>query len=238
MDTAAARLASPQRLNRTRKSAAGGRFNNTATAVISWAAKPTGREEPPQAAMTDLIDSTGYRANVGIILLREGPKGGKELLLGGRPDGRGWQFPQGGVHLGESVEAALYRELNEEVGLEEEDVELLGSTRSWLRYSLPAKYRRRTAPACVGQKQRWFLLRLKGSEEKLRFDATDTPEFDQCRWVSYWTPVREVIYFKRRVYSRALHELAPLAFPEGPPPYPRWWTDVLMPENTRKPHRR
>jgi putative (di)nucleoside polyphosphate hydrolase len=32
--------------------------------------------------------------------------------------------------------------------------------------------------------------------------------------------VREVIYFKRHVYRRALEELGPLAFPDGPPPCP------------------
>ena len=33
----------------------------------------------------------------------------------------------------------------------------------------------------------------------------------------YWQPVREVIYFKRRVYERALEELAPILFPDGIP---------------------
>jgi putative (di)nucleoside polyphosphate hydrolase len=40
--------------------------------------------------------------------------------------------------------------------------------------------------------------------------------------VDYWQPVREVIYFKRSVYARALHELAHM-MPGGPPPYPAWW---------------
>ncbi|MDH4073740.1 MAG: hypothetical protein OEV41_11635, partial [Gammaproteobacteria bacterium] len=39
----------------------------------------------------------------------------------------------------------------------------------------------------------------------------------------YWRPVKEVIYFKRRVYAQALHELGPFLFPEGMPPEPRWW---------------
>jgi len=38
--------------------------------------------------------------------------------------------------------------------------------------------------------------------------------------------VREVIYFKRAVYQRALLELAPLAFPAGVPPLPDWWHEV------------
>ena len=35
--------------------------------------------------------------------------------------------------------------------------------------------------------------------------------------------MREVIYFKRPVYVRMLTELAPAAFPDGPPPLPEWW---------------
>jgi len=33
-------------------------------------------------------------------------------------------------------------------------------------------------------------------------------------------PVKEVIYFKRLVYTRALVELAPIAFPQGQPRSP------------------
>jgi len=38
--------------------------------------------------------------------------------------------------------------------------------------------------------------------------------------------VREVIYFKRRVYVRALHDLGRLMFPAGLPPYPEWWPEI------------
>jgi putative (di)nucleoside polyphosphate hydrolase len=171
----------------------------------------------------DVIDPDGFRANVGIVLLRSTG----EVFLGRRTGGRGWQFPQGGMRVGESLEAAVLRELNEEVGLEEADVELVGHTARWLRYRLPARYvRRNQKPLCIGQKQRWFLLRLRREAEKFDFGRTDEPEFDEWRWASFWDPVREVIYFKRSVYQRALLELAPLAFPEGPPPLPSWWDEV------------
>ena len=133
-----------------------------------------------------------------------------EVFLGGRVGGRGWQFPQGGVNRGERVEEALFRELKEEIGLERGDVKVLASTRGWLRYRLPRQYVR---DRCIGQKQRWFLLKLVADESRLRFDATGTPEFDRWRWADYWTPVREVVYFKRRVYVRALHDLGQLMFP-------------------------
>lgn len=169
---------------------------------------------------TDHIDSDGFRANVGIILSNDEGK----VLIAGRVGKKGWQFPQGGMLEGESPEEAMYRELHEEVGLQKNDVEVLGSTSDWLRYRLPEKFQRRgSKPLCIGQKQRWFILKLIGSEDRVRVDRSDTPEFDRWRWVEFWRPVNEVIYFKRRVYARALYELGPHLFPEGLPPRPRWW---------------
>jgi putative (di)nucleoside polyphosphate hydrolase len=185
--------------------------------------------------MTDFIDAQGFRANVGIVLIRDGG----EVFLGSRSDGRGWQFPQGGVRREESPEEALFRELHEEIGLGPEDVEVIATTRDWLRYRLPRQYvRRRSRPLCVGQKQRWFLLRMLGDDGRVRFDTTQRPEFDDWRWVDYWSPVREVIYFKRAVYVQALQELGEQAFPAGPPPRPDWLTDDLLRERKPPPPRR
>ena len=168
----------------------------------------------------DWIDAEGFRANVGIILANTDNK----LLLGGRVGAKGWQFPQGGMLEGETPEDAMYRELHEEIGLEPDDVDVLGVTRDWLRYRLPDRFvRKHSKPLCIGQKQRWFILRLVSDEDRVRFDRADKPEFDRFRWVPFWRPVNEVIYFKRRVYARALYELGPLVHPDGLPKRPRWW---------------
>jgi len=120
-----------------------------------------------------------------------------------------WQFPQGGIARSESPHAAMYRELEEETGLRPADVELLGQTSGWLRYRLPARYlRRRSNPACIGQKQRWFALRLASDERRIDLAHTRHPEFDDWCWVDYWHPPGAVIFFKRDVYRRALRELA------------------------------
>ncbi len=170
--------------------------------------------------MSDWIDGEGFRANVGIVLMRDSG----EVFLGRRTGGRGWQFPQGGVRRGEPIEQALYRELEEEIGLEKHQVALLGSTADWIRYRLPKRYvRRGRGPMCIGQKQRWFLLKLAVSEVDFNFTRTAEPEFDDWRWTNYWEPVREVIYFKRPVYVSMLTELAPIAYPDGAPPLPQWW---------------
>jgi putative (di)nucleoside polyphosphate hydrolase len=152
-----------------------------------------------------VIDRDGYRHNVGIMIAN----GRGELLWGKRVGQDAWQFPQGGVDQGESAEQALYRELYEEVGLQEHDVELLATTRNWLRYKLPKKYiRKNCKPLCIGQKQKWFLLKLVGDESAIRFDCGKKAEFDGWKWVSYWYPVDKVVDFKQDVYRRALRELS------------------------------
>jgi putative (di)nucleoside polyphosphate hydrolase len=133
-----------------------------------------------------------------------------QVLWARRVGGRdAWQFPQGGINRGESPEQALYRELHEEIGLTTDAVELLGCTRGWLRYRLPkALIRKGQNPVCIGQKQKWFLLRLLADDTQVRFDQNEKPEFDHWQWVSYWYPLNQVISFKREVYRRAMKELA------------------------------
>jgi putative (di)nucleoside polyphosphate hydrolase len=154
-----------------------------------------------------VIDSDGYRLNVGIMVCNRAG----DLLWARRIGQDAWQFPQGGIRRCENPEQALYRELEEELGLKPQHVKVMGCTRGWLRYRLPRHLvRRGRKPLCIGQKQRWFLLELVGSEQSVRLDLCDRPEFDCWRWVSYWYPLQEVVAFKRRVYELALHELAPL----------------------------
>lgn len=153
-----------------------------------------------------MIDSEGFRSNVGIIVCNDFGN----LLWTRRIGQNSWQFAQGGVDPGESAEQAMFRELNEELGLAKKDVRILGSTNEWLKYRLPNRYiRQGSLPLCIGQKQKWFMLRLTSHESTIHFDATGHPEFDHFMWVNYWYPLRQVIAFKREVYRQALVELMP-----------------------------
>lgn len=154
-----------------------------------------------------MIDADGFRPNVGIVLLNHDGR----VFWARRVRRDGWQFPQGGMNTDETPVEAMYRELQEETGLEPQHVEVLGSTLGWLRYRLPHRYLRRSQrPMCIGQKQVWFLLRFCGQERDLRLDACDKPEFDNWRWVDFWYPAQHVVDFKRRVYERALRQFVPL----------------------------
>lgn len=155
-----------------------------------------------------MIDEDGFRPNVGIIICNGDGKVFWARRVGGKD---AWQFPQGGIDAGESPEQALFRELYEEVGLRAHQVEVLGETDRWLRYHLPRQYwRKGPGPRCVGQKQKWFLLRLRVPDSAIQLDAHGTPEFDHWEWVDYWHPIDRVIHFKREVYRLAMQELEPV----------------------------
>ena len=158
------------------------------------------------------IDAEGFRANVGIVLTNDTG----QLFWAKRIGMDAWQFPQGGIKPREPLEKAMYRELREEIGLLPEHVQIIGCTRDWLRYELPERFiRKNSRPLCRGQKQRWYLLRLLGDENAVRLDLSDSPEFDNWRWVNFWDPVNEVIEFKRKVYSAVLLELEEMLKPSS-----------------------
>lgn len=165
-----------------------------------------------------MIDPDGYRPNVGIVLMRQDG----QIFWARRISRDGWQFPQGGMNTDETPEEAMYRELAEEVGLNQDEVRMLAATRGWLRYKLPRRcIRHHERPTCVGQKQVWFLLELLCPEARIRFDTTDSPEFSEFRWVDFWYPLDAVVSFKRDVYARALGTFRPIVEGYSGRPLPR-----------------
>ena len=152
-----------------------------------------------------MIDDDGYRPNVGIIVAND--QG--QVLWARRIGQDAWQFPQGGIKTSESPDEALYRELREEVGLLPEQVKIVGTTRGWLRYKPPRRMLKDNRSSFVGQKQKWYLLKMLAEDGAVMFDHSESPEFDYWRWVTYWYPLGQVVNFKQDVYRRALKELAP-----------------------------
>ena len=167
-----------------------------------------------------VVFGDGYRPNVGIIITNDEGK----VFWARRITGDGWQFPQGGLKPSESLLQGMYRELLEETGLHQEHVELLAHTKNWLKYDLPERFLRpvhakkksrfmngkrknNNEKPFRGQKQVWFLLRIKETDIQPDLAYADKPEFDEWRWVNCRYALDNIVSFKRGVYENALSEL-------------------------------
>ena len=156
-----------------------------------------------------VIDKDGFRLNVGIIVMN---KQGQLLWARRRYMHEAWQFPQGGIQENETPEQAMYRELDEELGLSQSQVKILSESRHWFSYLLPKMFvREHQKPICIGQKQRWFLLQLAVGDHCVNVNKAEKPEFDAWRWVDYWYPLQHVVEFKKSVYEKALNEFLPVS---------------------------
>jgi putative (di)nucleoside polyphosphate hydrolase len=107
------------------------------------------------------------------------------------------------VDDGETAEQALFRELQEEIGVRRELLEVL-STRGGYRYAFPKG--RLKYGIYAGQEQTYYLCRYTGTDADIDLSATHQ-EFATFRWIEPrefqldWTPK-----FKRNVYRQVMKD--------------------------------
>ncbi len=153
-------------------------------------------------------DPRPWRRGVGAVVFGQDGR----VLVARRIDTRGdaWQLPQGGVHTGETAEQALQRELAEELGIA--SVPILAVCSEALRYDLPKDISNRVWKGRYrGQEQQWFAVLFTGADSEIDLNADEKPEFDAWRWVGLEKLPDLAIGFKRPIYTRLVHEFAPLA---------------------------
>ena len=151
-----------------------------------------------------------YRPCIGIMLVNRGGL----VFVGKRIDNREgdfWQMPQGGIDDGEELEAAAMRELHEETGVTADKLAVLSWTREELFYDLPPELLGKLWKGRFrGQRQRWVLARFQGSDDDVRLDAHQPPEFCDWKWVEVATLPDLIVPFKKHVYRSVVEEFLPL----------------------------
>lgn len=145
-----------------------------------------------------------YRPNVAALVVN--PVG--NLLICERWTIPGaWQFPQGGVDAGETLEEALYREVQEEVGLLAHHYEVI-DRRDGYRYLYPehVRWKKVRKHGSHGQEQTYFLCQLKADAPPVNVNQK-AREFRAYRWILPeefdldWLPA-----FKRDVYREVMRD--------------------------------
>jgi putative (di)nucleoside polyphosphate hydrolase len=124
-----------------------------------------------------------YRQNAAVIVT----DGNGHVLLCERADHPGFlQSVQGGIDPGETPEQAARRELWEEIGVSDDQYEIVASLPDPIRYDWPEDLRERYAAEGLdvaryaGQEQYYFLVRVS-PDTKFVLDAHHR-EFSRVRW--------------------------------------------------------
>ena len=101
----------------------------------------------------------------------------------------------------------MYRELHEETGLIKDKVTIVTVSKKWLVYHIPHVYQRSNRQY-DGAMQKWFLLKLTGTNEDINLNAVSHAEFDAWKWADKSTAINSVIRFKKGVYASIFSEFA------------------------------
>lgn len=165
------------------------------------------KNKAPKTLSDVEIDALPYRPCVGLMVLNA--QG--QVFVAQRNDMRSvaWQMPQGGVDKGEEPREAALRELEEEIGTG--DAEILAESTDWHSYKLPRELVRKLWKGRYrGQRQKWFVLRLRGGDETINIQ-TEHPEFSAWKWVDIAEVVDMAVPFKRDLYRKIVEEFRHLA---------------------------
>ena len=153
-----------------------------------------------------------YRKNVGIMIINAD----KKVWMGLRCDADQYsdcatQMPQGGIDEGETPVQAAWREMYEETGLTDKTAKLIAESDDWFHYDFPdyVMARMPTSPY-IGQRQKWFLFLLTGTDSDVNLHACHYDEFSSFEWMDLEQVPNNVVDFKQGVYRQVCAYFKPI----------------------------
>lgn len=123
-----------------------------------------------------------FRAGVGVVLYQGD---NSDIFIFNRSDKPAvWQFPQGGLDLGENADTALWRELYEETAIKPEDISLVIKYPTFLSYTYPSDMLDEVRPGQVGQTHSWYFLKIK-TNYVINLENSPDKEFSDYRKIGF-----------------------------------------------------
>ncbi len=139
-----------------------------------------------------------FRAGAGAIIVNAN---GQVLAIERADVAGAWQLPQGGLETSEEPLRAAYREIAEETGIRENDLEFLKACSELLVYELPLEARSKKTGR--GQVLYWFLFEFRGDPQ---LAAIRNRESRGWRWMPFRRVIAGVTSFRKPMYKRLERE--------------------------------
>ncbi len=158
-----------------------------------------------------MMKSVSFRAGVGALII---DNDGLVLAFQRSTEDAGWQLPQGGMEPDESPLLAVYREIYEETGISQQELQMIGEYPQWLAYEFPRATKVRSG-TIIGQVHRWFFFRFVDVDVPINLDNAPDDEFQSFEWITMDELISRSVDFKRAVYTKLGVKHAELCRLEG-----------------------
>jgi len=143
------------------------------------------------------IDTRFFRAGVGTVIYNQ--SGEVALFERAKYPVGVWQFQQGGIDTGEHVEATLWRELDEEIGMNKDDIQSVHEMPNWTVYQNPGSVLN-SQESRLGQAHKWFFLEIKPGHS-IDLSLAKDDETANFKWVKFPEAVTVTDSLKKHVYQ-------------------------------------
>lgn len=147
------------------------------------------------------LEINTYRPAIGCMLIN---KDGKIYVFRRTDFTDCWQCPEGGIDNDENELDAVYREIYEEIGIDESKLKPIKESEKVFRYTFDKGY---TKNGYNGQKKKFFLFEFLGNKSDFNYNKTsEKPEFSNVKIISKNEILDLVPAFKKDMYEAVIKE--------------------------------